>query len=88
MRCQDVVGANFEVEAAGASTLVHLPLAFVRSGSVYTHHGTVDYTISHGYAWSHTASTATTFYYLVSNITGVNSSAGVIPWYGFPLRCL
>ncbi len=82
----------------GATTIVQLPLAFVRSGNVDINDGrlyiggwsTGDGQVApaHGYGWSRTARLSALAYGLGFNTTGVYPSNYYNRWYGFPLRCL
>ena len=75
----------------GATTIVQLPLAFVRSGYVYTNSGavgSVGYVGNNGYSWSRTSRSSTSAYRLNFNATDVYPSGNGNRWYGFPLRCL
>jgi hypothetical protein len=72
----------------GATNIVQLPLAFVRSGNVYIDYGRL---VSTGYVgdyWSRTANSATTGRDLIFHTTYVNPSLNDNRWNGFPLRCL
>ena len=74
----------------GATTIVQLPLAFVRSGYVYTNSGavgSVGYVGNNGYSWSRTSRSSTSAYRLNFNTTGVYPSGNGNRWYGFSLRC-
>jgi len=69
-----------------ASTLVHLPLAFVRNGYVDNGVGKVYLVGKDLYDWSRVARSTTYAYYLLFNPTGVNSSHYGHRCFGFPLR--
>ena len=71
----------------GATTIVQLPLAFVRSGGVYLDYGYVNYVGERGYPWSRTAKSSRSAYYLWMTSTDVNPSGYYSRWNGFPLRC-
>ena len=72
----------------GTTTIVQLPLAFVRSGYVNVNDGKVYSVGSSGYGRSRTASSSSGAYYLTFNPTDVYPSYYYHRWYGFPLRCL
>ena len=74
----------------GATTIVQLPLAFVRSGYVNSNLGRILNPGTEGNSWSQTAATDTDAYYLRIN----SAQAGAIyyyyyyyRYYGRPLRC-
>ena len=73
---------------SGATTIVQLPLAFVRSGYVNVNDGKVYVVGLSGYGRSRTASSSTDAYYLYFYPTDVYPSYSNRRWYGFPLRCL
>jgi len=78
-----------EKSETATSTLVHLPLAFVRSGWVNvstTYVGGVRNVGEDGGGWSRTARSATNAYNLNTNPTYVNPSGNSRHWSGFPLR--
>ncbi len=73
----------------GATTIVQLPLAFVRSGYVSLYNGQARNAGEYGYGWSRTASNNPNYaYYLGMNTTNVNPSNYGNRGNGFPLRCL
>lgn len=72
----------------GATNIVQLPLAFVRSGVIYPNYGTAGYVGSVGFDWSRTAQSSTYAYYLRYDATTVNPSTAGDRWNGFSLRCL
>ena len=71
----------------GATTIVQLPLAFVRSGSINLNDGKMYYVSERGYNWSRTARSSTYTYYLSLNPTDIAPSNSTYRWYGLPLRC-
>ena len=78
----------------GATNIVQLPLAFVRSGYVNLNNGYVDNVGSNGYNWSRTASSSTGARNLNFSTTGVSPSAYSsrylgfsLRWLGLPVRC-
>ena len=71
-----------------ATTIVQLPLAFVRSGIAHIHTGIVSYTGSNGYIWSRTTKSNAYAYYLGFSSSAINFSGSEDRWLGFPLRCL
>ena len=73
---------------SGATTIVQLPLAFVRSGYVILGHGQARYAGEYGYGWSRTAYSSANAYDLYMYTTSVNPSDYYLRYYGFPLRCL
>ena len=75
-------------ETTGATTIVQLPLAFVRSGSINLNDGKMYYVSERGYNWSRTARSSTYTYYLSLNPTDIAPSNSTYRWYGLPLRCL
>ena len=79
---------NIHTSSSGATTIVQLPLAFVRSGIAYIHTGIVSYTGSNGYIWSRTTKSNAYAYYLGFSSSAINFSGSEDRWLGFPLRCL
>ena len=80
---------NYSVETdQSATNIVKLPLAFIRSGLVYTDGGGVYNVGQILYGWSHTVSSTSSIYNLGVYPTGVYPSNDGPRWYGFPLRCL
>lgn len=80
---------NYSVETdQSATNIVKLPLAFVRSGLVYTDGGGVYNVGQILYGWSHTASSTSSIYNLGVDLAEVYTSGANLRWYGFPLRCL
>ena len=75
------------IPPTGATTIVQLPLAFVRSGYASVNSGAIYYVGDRGYGWSHTVSSSTNAYYLVLSSKEVNSSYSDSRWAGRPLRC-
>lgn len=73
---------------SGATNIVKLPLAFVRSGYVHLGNGYVSDTGYIGDYWSRTAGSSTNAYSLGMSPTNVNPSSSHYRWLGFPLRCL
>ena len=76
---------------SGATTIVQLPLAFVRSGWVNVNAEYATYQAHLGYNgnyWSRTAVSSAYAYYLDFSPTDVYPSYSFDRWYGFPLRCL
>ena len=74
--------------AEGASNIISLPLAFVRSGYAYTNGGNV-YNVEHSlYSWSRVSVSTSSAYDLGVIPTGVYPSNDNNRFYGFPLRCL
>lgn len=71
----------------GATNIIHLPLAFIRSG--YMHHsvGYVNVIGTYGYTWSHTSRSASHSYDLSISASGIDSLDGTHRSIGFPLRC-
>ena len=76
------------ISTSGATTIVQLPLAFVRSGYVCLSYGYVSNVGEYGCAWSRTPKSSTHAYYLGMHPTYVNPSDYYIRYGGFPLRCL
>ena len=72
----------------GATNIVQLPLAFVRSGYVNLDNGRVNLTGYEGDVWSRTAISSTTARVLYFNTTNVTPSDNYNRYYGFSLRCL
>ena len=72
--------------SSGATTIVQLPLAFVRSGYIYLYHGLLRLIGENGYGWSHTAKSSTNAYYLGMTPADINPSYDNDRWYGFPLH--
>ena len=72
----------------GATNIVQLPLAFVRSGYVNLSGGYVYNVGNGGYYWSRTASSSTGARYLYFGPTGVNPSGYNYRYYGLSLRWL
>ncbi len=69
-----------------ATTIVQLPLAFVRSGDINLPDGNISGSGYGGYNWSRTVNSSTVAYRLVFNTNGVNTNRDGY-YYGFPLRC-
>ena len=77
----------YAIYPTGATTIVQLPLAFVRSGGTYLDNG---YTGSLGlgsYYWSCTSKAAINAYGLNLNTTDVDPSSTNMRFAGRPLRC-
>ena len=73
----------------GATTIVQLPLAFVRSGVIYPGNGTAGNVGYYGYWWARTAKSSTSAYDLGMNPSDVYSeSNNNYRYHGFSLRCL
>ncbi len=75
-------------QTTGATTIVQLPLAFVRSGwtNVSTEYeGAMRYVGGSGYEWSRTANSSTAVYRLGFSSTGLGMNAEDRYW-GFSLR--
>ena len=72
---------------SGATTIVQLPLAFVRSGYVYLDNGGIGYIGYEGDYWTRTAIFSSYAYYLLFGPTTVTPSDGYDHYGGFPLRC-
>jgi len=80
---------NYSVETdQSATNIVKLPLAFIRSGLVYTDGGGVYNVGQILYGWSHTVSSTSSIYNLGVDLAEVYTSGANLRWYGFPLRCL
>ena len=71
-----------------ATTIVQLPLAFVRSGVINLGYGQDRLVGEVGYGWSRTTKSSTHVYYLTFYPMVVYPSDGSNSWYGFPLRWL
>ena len=71
----------------GATTIVQLPLAFVRSGRVYLDGGYVYNVGSEASLRSRTSISSTHAYIFNSNPTTVNPSNNAVRYNGRPLRC-
>ena len=72
----------------GATTIVQLPLAFVRSGVVWPDDGRVGNVGNGGYSWSRTSRSSTYAYYLYFYTANVSPSSNYNRFDGRPLRCL
>ena len=72
----------------GATTIVQLPLAFVRSGGVILNYGQTGLIGESGYSWSRTIGLSPVAYVLVVAPADIASSRNSNRFYGFPLRCL
>ena len=72
----------------GATTIVQLPLAFVRSGYVYLGNGQARVAGEDGYYWSRTAGSSSGAYSLLMYTTNVNPSNNNNRYIGRSLRCL
>jgi len=70
----------------GATNIVQLPLAFVRSGHVYLGNGYVDNVGSYGYSWSRTSRSSTDAYFLSFGTSYVGPSSNYNRYVGRPLR--
>ena len=68
------------------STIVQLPLAFVRSGYIHLGNGQSRGVGSGGYRWSSVALSTTTAYDLSIYLVNVNPSYNDNRWPGFPLH--
>ena len=74
--------------AEGASNIISLPLAFVRSGGIYLNDG-IAYYVGHAlYNWSRVTKSASVAYFFAVDPAEVYPSFSVNRGYGFPLRCL
>ena len=74
----------------GATTIVQLPLAFVRDGWVSTStefSGSVRDVGGYSFVWSRTSLSLTNAYPLGADSTDVNPSGNWRRYYGFSLRC-
>ena len=72
----------------GATTIVQLPLAFVRSGNININDQSINNIGNNGYFWARTAASATSAYSLGIGIISAGSSNNYGGrWFGFPLRC-
>ena len=74
--------------AEGASNIISLPLAFVRSGNVSLYYGVVGNVGDESTLRSYNSASATNAYVLYSLSTVVDPSNNSPRWYAFPLRCL
>ena len=74
--------------AEGASNIISLPLAFVRSGYVNLNAGMAYGVSRYLYGWSRAAESLAGAYSLGVNPTEVYPSANNYRWNGFPLRYL
>ncbi|NBI88602.1 hypothetical protein D3Z47_21455 [Lachnospiraceae bacterium] len=72
----------------GATNIVQLPLAFVRSGYVITFDGEVDGVGGKLFGWSRTARSTADAYYLGVGPSEVYPSGNNGRYYGLSLRCL
>lgn len=72
----------------GATNIVQLPLAFVRSGYVALSNGYVVSVGSYGYNWSRTSKSSPYAYLLNFYTSYVNPSSSSSRFGGRPLRCL
>ena len=73
---------------SGATTIVQLPLAFVRSGWAYIDGGAMYNVGQYGFYWSRTSKSATNAYDLYIYTTSVYPSNDCVRRDGFSLRCL
>lgn len=69
-----------------AANIIHLPLAFVRSGYVSINDSEGRLTGSRGYNWSHTLKSLTLAYNLGMNPSVIGISDTNYHWSVFPLR--
>ena len=74
--------------AEGASNIISLPLAFVRSGDVHLNGGKAYDVGRNLYGWSRVTVSASSAYTLGVNPTEVYPSNYNYRWRAFPLRCL
>ena len=74
--------------AEGASNIISLPLAFVRSGWVDIGGGAASGVGRSLYGWSRVSSSITGAYALYVAPTAVDPSSSGNRWHAFPLRCL
>lgn len=83
------INAPHIISTTGATAIVQLPLAFVRSGVLLYVDGLYGGGIE-GSIWSHTSKSSTVAYRLLFNIGNVYPaySYDVGRWAGFPLCCL
>ena len=72
----------------GATTIVQLPLAFVRSGWANIDGGAMGNVGQYGYYWSRTSISTTSAYGLAFNPSNVYPSGNYVRRDGFSLRCL
>ena len=72
---------------SGATTIVQLPLAFVRSGSIGLSGGQIWYVGEYSFGWARTVYSPTFAYYLNADATVVNPSVSSARYNGLPLRC-
>ena len=80
------ISVFYAIYPTGATTIVQLPLAFVRSGDINLPDGNISGSGYGGYNWSRTVNSSTVAYRLVFNTNGVNTNRDGY-YYGFPLRC-
>ena len=73
--------------SSGATTIVQLPLAFVRSGDVSLSNGSIYVVGNGGYYWAHTVYSTTSARYLSFDTSSVGPSNANSRSYGFSLRC-
>ena len=76
------------INTTGATTIVQLLLAFVRSGYISLTGGGVSNVGFYGYGWSRTAVSSTYAYNLYMNPIDVYPSYSSNRYNGFLLRCL
>ena len=74
--------------AEGASNIISLPLAFVRSGYVWTPSGIIASIGTNGYNWSYVSKSIANAIVLGAYTASVNPSDDFGRYHGFPLRCL
>ena len=81
---------NYYITTTGATTIVQLPLAFVRSGYIYPPSGAILNVSANGYSWSKTSKSSTSTYDLGIHPDNANPSDSSNRYDGFPppLPCL
>jgi len=77
-----------EEQKQGASTLVHLPLAFVRSNAVNIRDSKIWFLGQDGDYWSRTDQSPDNAYHLFISLAAAYPTYSYGRWNGYPFRCL
>ena len=73
---------------SGATTIVQLPLAFVRSGFINPESANLGCTNQYGRYWSRSALSSVGVYYLNFYLSNIHPSDTYYRYFGYSLRCL
>ena len=70
-----------------AANIIHLPLAFVRSGDLNLNDGKLWSLKQYGFYWSPISQSVSISYSLRITLSDANTLYAIHRWRGFPLRC-